>query len=321
MPDASLRAEADYDASAALISLKDWPNAARVLSGFLARFAGHRLAADAEKSLAQVYVSSGQAGAAAGIYARLATREGTPAEVQREAAWQAAQLSDQASDVAASLRHYQQYVAAHPQPLQRALTARRRLADLSRSSARDEARYLYWLRDLIAAEELAGSTQRSAATRQMSAQAYLEIGQLNAAHARSLKLRLPLEQSLAWRRDAIEAAVSALDRAAAAGFDTITTAATYELGAVYRDFSRALLDSEPPGALQGDALAQYRLLLEEQAEPFVSKAMQAHEANLNRLQQGVWDDSIRRSSRALAELAPARYGKREQREERYEPIH
>ena len=66
--------------------------------------------------------------------------------------------------------------------------------------------------------------------------------------------------------------------------------------------------------------AEYELLLEEQADPFEVKAIQAHEANLGRMRQGVWNDWIRRSASALMELAPGRYGKNDQRDALYDSL-
>ena len=43
-------------------------------------------------------------------------------------------------------------------------------------------------------------------------------------------------------------------------------------------------------------------------------------ANLARLQQGVWNPWVRKSADALAGLSPAKYGKREQREDLYENL-
>jgi len=122
------------------------------------------------------------------------------------------------------------------------------------------------------------------------------------------------------RKSATERAVAGLNRAAGYGFAEVTTAATYDLGGVYRDFSRALLASERPRELRGEALEEYELMLEEQAYPFEEQAIQAHEMNLGRIGQGLWNDSIRRSSWALAELAPAKYGKQDQRETQYEAL-
>jgi hypothetical protein len=61
-------------------------------------------------------------------------------------------------------------------------------------------------------------------------------------------------------------------------------------------------------------------LLEEQAFPFEEKAIQAHELNLQRVKQGLWNEPIKRSVRALAELSPAKYGKQEENEDRYDSL-
>ena len=128
-------------------------------------------------------------------------------------------------------------------------------------------------------------------------------------------------ETIAARKAAIEAAVGTLERAAAHGYAEITSAATYELASVYADFGRALMQSERPTQLQGDALEQYAILLEEQAFPFEEKAIRAHEINLSRLRQGIWNDAIDASVAALGELSPAKYGKQEQREATYDELH
>ena len=89
---------------------------------------------------------------------------------------------------------------------------------------------------------------------------------------------------------------------------------------VYKDFSRALLESERPKGLKADELEQYGILLEEQADPFDQKAIEAHEANLKRVTQNLWNGSIAASAKALADLAPAKYGKRELREDTYDSL-
>ena len=80
------------------------------------------------------------------------------------------------------------------------------------------------------------------------------------------------------------------------------------------------MQSERPKNLKADELEEYNGLLEEQSLPFEEKAIQAHEANLKRLGQGLWDANIARSVTALGELSPAKYGKKETGEERYETL-
>ena len=316
-PDASIRTSADYDAATAFVALQDWAPAEAALESFRARNPMHALAADVDKKLAVAYQKDRKPALAAEAYARIAQRPGELPDTRREAAWMAAQIYDQAGMSAQSARSYDYYLANFPQPLEHALQARRRLADIALNDVHDSARYLRSLHDIIDADKSAG-VQRTGASRQMAAQASLELGRLDAANARQFALTAPLAKSVQKRKAATEAAVATLARAADYGFAEVTTAATYEIGLVYRDFGHAVMASERPGRLKGDELEQYNLLLEEQADPFEQKAIQAHEANLQRMRQGLWNDWIRRSAWALAELAPGKYGKHEQREDSYD---
>jgi cellulose synthase operon protein C len=118
----------------------------------------------------------------------------------------------------------------------------------------------------------------------------------------------------------MEEAIRWLGKAAGYGFAETTTAATFELGSVYQNFGRSLLESERPRNLGQLELEQYDLLLEEQAYPFEEQAIETHETNLRRIKAGVYDIWIARSATALAQMVPARYGKREQGEDRYETL-
>lgn len=318
VPEASIRPNADYDAASAYFTLADWPLTEQTLEGFRTRYPTHPLISDVDKKLALAYQKDNKPAAAAGAYTRIAQRASETVDTRREAAWLAATLYDSVSQPQLTTRAYEFYVTNFPQPLERGLQGRRRLADIAKGS-NDRARYLYWLRDLVAVEGNAGAG-RSDATRLVAAQASLELGVAAAQDARSLAITLPTAKTLPARKAATESAVQALTRAAAYGFAETTTAATYELGAVYADFGRALLDSERPKNLKADELEQYNILLEEQADPFEQKAIEAHEANLQRLKQNLWNDSIRKSVNALAALAPAKYAKRELREDSYDKL-
>lgn len=319
VPGASILVNADYDAAAAYMQLRDWKSAEAALEAFRSRYPSQPLAADADKKLAYAYQQDQKPLQAAAAYARIAQREGETADTRRDAAWLAAQLADQAGAAAQAARAWQYYVSSFPQPLDRAMSACRRLADLALADGHDNTHYLYWLHAIINADNGAGAA-RSDASRLMAAQASLELGRIGAAKARALTLSMPMSKSLPRRKAATEDAIASLDRAAAYGYAEVTTAATYEIGMVYRDFGRALMDSQRPAQLKDDALEQYNILLEEQANPFEEKAIAAHEANLQRLRQGLWNDWIRKSAGALAELAPAKYGKHEQRENSYDAL-
>jgi Flp pilus assembly protein TadD len=71
------------------------------------------------------------------------------------------------------------------------------------------------------------------------------------------------------------------------------------------------MTSERPNKLSGEALEQYNALLDEQSFPIEEQAIAIHEINASRVQDGIYDDAVRASFTALAELKPARYGKTE----------
>jgi len=126
-----------------------------------------------------------------------------------------------------------------------------------------------------------------------------------------VRLTAPLKKSLVIKRDALETAMDGYKRAAEYQVAEVTTAATYEMAELYRTLAKDLLASERPKTLKGDELEEYNALLEEQVFPFEEQAIKAHELNAARTKDGVYDESIRKSFQALAELKPARYGKTE----------
>ena len=308
-PEAAIRQTADYDAGAALIGLMAWGEATTVLEGFRSRYPASPLLTDVDKKLAIAYVKNNKPFQAADAYRRIAARTSETAEVRQDAAWQAAKLFDDAGRLPDAVKSYEFYVAAFPTPLDRAVDARRRIADIYKGQG-DGYRYLFWLRELITADENAGRN-RSEHSKAVAAQAALDVGRITAEDAARIKLTAPVEASLPQRKGAVEAAIQALEKAAAYGYADITTAATFELGAVYQSFAKALMDSERPRGLSAEEIEQYNILLEEQALPFEEKAIGAHEGNLKRIGQGVYDASIAKSVTALGVLSPAKYGKRE----------
>ncbi|HUP93026.1 MAG TPA: tetratricopeptide repeat protein [Solimonas sp.] len=317
-PTAKIRATADYDGAAMLIALEDWAAAARVLESFRAMFPTHSLIPDVDKKLAVSYQKDNKPALAAGAYRRIAGRQSEAPDVRREAAWLAATLFDEAKDNVEAARSYEYYVTSFPRPLDRAMDARERLVAYARLRS-DLPQLTRWLRDIVAAHDSAGA-EASDRTRGMAAKASLEIGRMSASEFRSQRLTLPIERSLPAKKRAMEAAIQSLTKAGSYGFADVTTAATYELGQIYADFGKSLMESERPASLKALELEQYNVLLEEQAYPFEEKAIQTHEANLKRIADGLYDEWIARSARALAVIAPAKYGKREQGEERYESL-
>jgi TolA-binding protein len=317
-PEAKIRPTAEYDGAAALIQLEDWPAAEKVLENFHNSYPGHALEADADKKLAVAYQKDNKPLQAAQAYQRIAARGVETPDTRREAAWLAATLYDQAKALPEAAKAYEVYVTSSPRPLARAMDARSRLMEISRDKG-DTARQIYWLREIVAADDSAGA-ERTDKTHVLAARSALELARFSAAEVKQLHLVLPLEKSLPRKKAAMDTAIQLLNRAGSYGYSDVTTAATFELGALYQDFGKGMLDSDRPTKLSGLALEQYNILLEEQAFPFEEKAIQTHETNLKRIRQNVYDDWVAKSYAELLKLAPAKYGKHEKAEEIYETL-
>jgi hypothetical protein len=100
----------------------------------------------------------------------------------------------------------------------------------------------------------------------------------------------------------------------------ITTSATYQIGELYADFARSLMNSPPPRGLNAEAIEQYKILLEDQAFPFEEKSIDIHAANVNQIHDGLYDKWVKASLAKLRKLQPARYAKDEKVERYVEAI-
>ncbi len=306
-PASPTRAAAEFDAATLLIASGAQSDAVVVLERFRRDHPGHALQSEATRKLAVAYLDGGRLRDAAVEFERIATTAGEPEDVRRASRWQAAELYAASGDVAAARRAYADYVGDFPAPLAPAIEARQELADLAAAAgdARDRER---WLGELIKADAGAGA-QRTDRSRLLAAQAALELARPLDATARAARLVVPLDRSLLVRKQALEAALAAYTRAADYLVSPVTTAADFAMADLYRDFGRALLESERPHNLSSEELEQYDLLLEEQAFPFEEKAIAIHERNTRRAAEGLYDEWVRRSYVALAALKPGRYAR------------
>lgn len=141
-----------------------------------------------------------------------------------------------------------------------------------------------------------------------------------AARYREVALVEPLQKQLKLKKTRFEEALKAYAQAADYGIAEVTTAATFHTASLYQDFGRSLLGSQRPKKLSKTELAQYDVLLEEQAFPFEEKAIELHELNARRAGEGVYDAWVQRSFAALGQLRPVRYGKAERLEETLDAI-
>jgi hypothetical protein len=165
-----------------------------------------------------------------------------------------------------------------------------------------------WLAGIVAADRDAGSA-RTDRSRYLAALATLELTAADRDTFRTIALVAPLKESLASKKAAMERALTGYQSAAGYSVAEVTTAATYEMGELYRQLAADLMKSERPANLDAEAREQYDLLLEEQAFPFEEKAADVHELNARRTTEGLYDEWVRKSYAVLAQLQPARFGK------------
>jgi tetratricopeptide (TPR) repeat protein len=308
-PESKARVNAQYDAAAALLTLKQWDRAIGVLQDFRRQYPQHQLQPEVTRKLAVAYSEANRPGEAAAEFERIAANPAETRAVQREALLQSADLYSKAGNSPHAMGMLEKFVDTNPTPVADAEEARQRLADYATTSG-DIGRRDHWYQEIIRADSQAGA-QRTERTHYLAAKAQLALAQPARDAFRAVRLTAPLKKSLITKRTALETAMDGYKRAAEYQVAEVTTAATYEMADLYRTLAKDLIGSERPHNLKGDALEEYNSLLEEQVFPFEEEAIKAHELNAVRAKEGIYDEWVRKSFQALAELKPARYGKTE----------
>jgi len=311
VPDSPARANAEYDAAAALIGLKDWTAAGRVLEDFRRNFPKHPLQAEVPGKLAVCYLESGQTLKAAGEFEALSVTKKDTA-FARGALWQAAELYEKAGHEPNAAAAYERYVRLNSGPLEPSVEARYRLAEIYRKQGRLPQRQA-WSRELVEAEQKGGNG-RTDRTRYLGSLSALVMAEPLEEAYRGVRLAEPLKKNLKLKKDRMQQVLKAYALAADYGVAEVATTATYRTAELYNDFGKALIESQRPKKLSKDELEQYNVMLEEQAYPFEEKAIELHEINARRVSVGLYDEWVKKSFAALGKLRPVRYAKMERGE-------
>ena len=308
-PDSKIVGTAQYDAAAGLINLKQWDQAIAVLEPYRKQYPNGANAEDVTRKLAVAYAEANRPADAAVEFEHISTNATEEPAVRREALTRAADLYGKAGNPVKTVAMMEREVAEYPTPIPDAVEVREQLAQLA-AKAGNTAREQQWLREIVQADAQAGAA-RTDRTKYLAATAQLKLAQPLRDSFRAIRLVTPLKKSLVAKRKSMEAALAAYKTAADYHVAEVTTAATYETAELYRKLGKDVLDSERPKNLNKDELEQYESLLEDQSFPFEEQAIQIHEINTALARDGVYDDSVKKSYAALAELKPGRYGKTE----------
>jgi TolA-binding protein len=308
-PDSKIVGTAQYDAAAGLINLKQWDQAIAVLEPYRKQYPNGANAEDVTRKLAVSYAEANRPADAAVEFEHISVNTTEETAVRREALTRAADLYGKAGNQVKTVAMLEREVAEYPTPVPDAIEVRERLAQLA-AKAGNTPREEQWLRDIVHADAQAGAA-RTDRTKYLAATAQLKLAQPLRDSFRAIRLVTPLKKSLVAKRKSMEAALAAYKSAADYHVAEVTTAATFETAELYRKLGKDVLDSERPKNLNKDELEQYESLLEDQSFPFEEQAIQIHEINTALARGGVYDDSVKKSFAALAELKPGRYGKTE----------
>lgn len=308
-PDSTIRATAEYDAAAQLVTLKQWPRAISVLEAYRRSYPADPRQRDVTRNLAVAYAEANRPGDAAVEFEKISETSGEEAALRREALATAADLYEKAGNVAKTRTTLERFVQRYPTPVAAAIETRQRLADIA-GKAGDGAAQLGWYREIVKADAAAGA-DRSDRTRLLAARAQLALAAPQRDAFKAIRLVAPLKRSLDQKRKALDQALQAYRAAVDYRVADVTTAASFEMAELYRVLGADLMQSERPKGLGAEEREQYDLLLEEQAFPFEEQAISLHEINAARSREGLYDQWVQRSYDALAKLKPARYGKTE----------
>jgi len=318
VPDAEIRATAQYDASAALLELEDWNRASSTLEDFRQRYPSHELQGDVTQKLAVSYDKGGQHIKAAKEYEAIGTSSKDPT-LQREAHLHAAELYGKGGDFYGAEQSLIAYVKEHPKPTEPAMEAMQKLVDMytERKYIDDK---LNWQRKIIDADARAGS-ERSDRTKFLAANATLDLAKPEYDAFSQIFLLHPLKKNLKLKKRQMQVALDAYEAASNYKVQQVTTAATYWSAKIYQDFAIAMMESDRPSGLSAEEFDQYEILLEEQAYPFEEQAIEIHELNASRISDDVYDEWVKKSLSELAVLSPAQYVKAERSEDLVQNIY
>jgi outer membrane protein assembly factor BamD (BamD/ComL family) len=308
-PTSTIRPTAEYDGAAALIQLKDWDGAAKVLTAFRSNHPGHKLQPEVTKKVAHVYREAGKLALAAAEYERIESEAKDP-EVRSAALLLAGDLYAQAEDTDKAVAVYRRYVASFPKPLDVAVETRFKIAGILKAR-NDTAAWHAELKAIVSADGAAGK-DRTDRTRYLAASSLLALTEPVFDQYVQIKLVEPIAKNLAKKKDALKQVKDGFEAVLRYEIGETTAAASYYLAEMYHDFNRALVESQRPATLAGAEKEQYELALEEQAFPFEEKAIDVHQKNTDLVKLGMYNKWVEKSFAKLAKLVPARYARFEE---------
>ncbi len=300
-----LAPKALYEALTLANDSQDWDQSIAIASRFDQLYPQHSLSNDVSKIVSIAYLKADRTDEAAKQFERISNFE-QDAELKRIALWQAAELYEKKKDLASAIRTYRSYAHDYPLPAEQNLEAMQKLGELYQRSGEAQKRH-FWQNKIVSRASSLAAASRTERSNYLGASNALELAQQSHKQFDKRRLVAPLQKNLKAKKAHMQEAIRLYGKASGFGLAETTTEATYSIAKIYENFASALLDSERPSGLSADELDQYEILLEDQAFPFEDKAIEFHEVNLARSQEGLYNQWLQASREQLAQLFPARY--------------
>ena len=304
VPNASIAPQALYDASSQLMQIKRWPQAIATLSVFQDRFPKHTLYNEASDKLVFAYIENNEPISAAKKLVEIANdvKDQTKAS---NALYRAAEIYLENDFDMLAMPLLESFIKRYPDQFDLAIEAHN--AQITYYASQNEPAKQYEWQGKLVAFEKSSSKQRTARSASLAANAAFELTYRDIEEFESVALSLPLKKSLEKKTKSLKQVVGKLEALAEYQDSVIMSAATHQIGSIYRTLARDILKSERPAGLNEMELEQYNILLEEQAYPFEEQAMDIYRINIQKVAQGHYDKWIEQTYEVLAEMNPTEF--------------
>lgn len=313
-PQSEIASTGLYDAIALAMQHQQWNTAITHIQRFQTLYPDSKLKVDVAKKLSAAYLASNQGIKAAKEFEKLSSI-GDNSDVKAAALWQAAEIYIKKDQTQDAIHAFEKYAVKFQKPFPQYIEAMNNLTELNKK-INSQSDVEKWQKSIISADSKALNNVKTDRTKFVVSAACLELADAEKQKFDNAKLTLPLKKSLKQKKDAMQSAVKLYAKASKYKAFEIVTESTHKIASIYKEFSKALLDSDRPPNLNEEELNQYEILLEDQAFPFEDKAIEFYEINLSRIKDGYYNDWITKSHERLIQLFPTRY-KREPKQDVY----
>ena len=297
-----------YDAIALFMQNQLWEKAISAMKKFQKLYPKHKLNKNIARKLSIAYLKSKQNIKAAQEFERLASLD-TDKDIKKTALIQAAELYETNKNYNAAIRSYKNYITNYNKPDSQYIEILFKLMNLTKFINKDKQSY-FWRKKIIQEESRIDNKVKTKRMKFIVASSLISLARDKNRQYQSIKLTYPLKQNLIKKKKIMQHAIQLYGKASVYKISEINTEATYSIGKIYNDFSKALLESELPKNLNTDEKEQYIILLEDKAFPFEEKAIEFHELNMEHSRDNIYNEWVKKSLANLKNLFPARYNRK-----------